>query len=205
MNDTIRMQISAFIDGELPQNESELLLRRLCQDRELRQQAASFIALGRMLRGERSIVGQERLRARVSASLDERPIAEVGDPAVRRHRRYLRPIAGGVIAASVAIAALLGLRQTVSLDDPKDGRAAATVAEAPADMLYTVPSQPDDLLRQYYLYHGLSSSQLGANSINARLVNLQLRQGEIFGSDEATVPDETPSDETNPGAAASRP
>ena len=39
MNDAIKMQISAFVDGELPDNECELLLRRLSHDAELRQQA----------------------------------------------------------------------------------------------------------------------------------------------------------------------
>jgi len=37
MNEAIKMQLSAFVDGELPENESELLLRRLSQDAELRQ------------------------------------------------------------------------------------------------------------------------------------------------------------------------
>ena len=37
MNDGIKMQISAFVDGELPDNEAELLLRRLSQDLDLRQ------------------------------------------------------------------------------------------------------------------------------------------------------------------------
>ena len=32
MNEGIEMQISAFVDGELPENEAELLLRRMSQD-----------------------------------------------------------------------------------------------------------------------------------------------------------------------------
>ena len=51
MNEAIRMQLSAFVDGELPENEAEMLLRRLSQDVELRQQVAEFMAIGRALRG----------------------------------------------------------------------------------------------------------------------------------------------------------
>ncbi len=35
MNEGIEMQISAFVDGELPENEAELLLRRMSEDLEL--------------------------------------------------------------------------------------------------------------------------------------------------------------------------
>ena len=75
MNDAIKMQISAFVDGELPENEAELLLRRLSHDHELRQVAASYLAMGRLLRGEHSLVGMERLRARIAAELEDRPVA----------------------------------------------------------------------------------------------------------------------------------
>ena len=46
MNDALKMQISAFVDGELSDNEAEFLLRRLSQDAAMRQQVASFSKLG---------------------------------------------------------------------------------------------------------------------------------------------------------------
>ena len=55
MNDAIKTQISAFVDGELPDNESEMLLRRLSQDLELRQQAAEYFAIGRAMQGHRAL------------------------------------------------------------------------------------------------------------------------------------------------------
>ena len=111
MNDAIKMQISAFVDGELPQNEAELLLRRLCQDGELRQQAAEYMCVGRIMRGERTIAGMAQLRQRIAAELDDKDFeldapAEVAAPA-----RLVRPVAGFAIAATVAVAALLGLQQ----------------------------------------------------------------------------------------------
>ena len=62
MNDAIKTQISAFVDGELPQNEAELLLRRMSHDKELRQQAAEYLALGRAMRGEKTLAGMATLR-----------------------------------------------------------------------------------------------------------------------------------------------
>ena len=61
MNDAIRMQLSAYVDGELPENEAELLLRRMSQNVELRREVAEFLAIGRMLRGEPGIAGADRL------------------------------------------------------------------------------------------------------------------------------------------------
>lgn len=182
MNDAIRMQISAFVDGELPENEAELLLRRLSQDRELRQVAASYMAIGRLLRGERSLVGMERLRLSIAAELDDQAVSDHLDVAVPANRRFVRPIAGVAIAAGVALAAILGLRQNVGITAFDGTGDAGTVANSPVETTYVVPDQPDDLLLQYYLSHGEASSDYGGNSVTARLVNLQLREGEIAGA-----------------------
>jgi hypothetical protein len=182
MNDAIKMQISAFVDGELPENEAELLLRRLSHDRELRQVAASYLAMGRLLRSEHSLVGMERLRARIAAELEDRPVAAELDISTPANRRFLRPLAGVAIATSVALAAILGLRQTVGIAVFDGAGESGTVADKSVESTYTVPDQPDDLLRQYYLSHGETSSDFGANSVTARLVNLQLREGEIVGA-----------------------
>ena len=66
------MQISAFVDGELPENEAELLLRRLSQDAELRQEVAEFLALGRLIRSEAGLSGADRMHERISAEINER-------------------------------------------------------------------------------------------------------------------------------------
>ena len=55
MNDAIKMQISAFVDGELPENEAQLLLRRMSQDRQLRQQAATYLMIEKGLQGNTGV------------------------------------------------------------------------------------------------------------------------------------------------------
>ena len=71
MNEAIRMQLSAFVDGELPDNEAELLLRRLSQDAELRQHVAEYMAIGRAIRGDTQVAGIDGLRDRIAATIDE--------------------------------------------------------------------------------------------------------------------------------------
>ena len=195
MNDAIKMQISAFVDGELPQNEAELLLRRMCQDRELRQQAAEYLGMGRAIRGERVIAGMEKLRERVSAALDDTVLHEELAVADSTAPRFFRPLAGVAIAATVALAALIGLQQLTAV--PEEDALIDDAAATATNDGYTVPDQDDDLLRDYYLSHGDTSSYFGANSINARLVNLRLREGVIIQVYEPEITVEEEAEETS--------
>jgi len=197
MNDSIKTQISAFIDGELPENEAELLLRRMSQDVELRQQAAEYLAMGRIIRGERSVPGLEGLRQRISDELDDKSVQQEFDATESGGQRYMRPLAGVAIAATVALVAIFGLQQTVGENglNGLPGSDSAAVAELADDGAYTVPDQVNDQLREYYLRHNASSSYFGANSINARLVTLQLRDGVIVENDDEILP-VTEDDET---------
>ena len=194
MNDAIKMQISAFVDGELPQNEAELLLRRLCQDGELRQQAAEYMSVGRIMRGERTIAGMAQLRQRISAELDDKDFdldvpAEAAAPG-----RLVRPITGFAIAATVAVVALLGLQQMSGTPEVSEPVMPA-VAEA-IDTSYTVPQVEEDPLRDYYLRHSASASYLGADSFNARLVDFQVREDLVYTAETAaeTVDDNADGD-----------
>jgi negative regulator of sigma E activity len=179
------MQISAFVDGELPDSEADLLLRRMSQDAELRREAAEYLELGRALRGEASVRGVEKLRERITAALDDKAFEEVMDEPEAPTGRALRPLLGVAVAASVALVALFGLQLTPGVDGT--GAVDANVADVTENPGYTVPRQIDDDLRQYYLSHGASSSELGANGVNARLVTLRL-------SEEALVDEEPEED-----------
>ena len=131
MNDSIKTQVSAYIDGELPANEAELLLRRMSQGHELRQQAAEYLAMGRLIRGERLVPGIENLRQRISDELDDKSAQQDFDVPDSAGPRYVRPLAGFAIAATVALAAIFGLQQTASMTDINmaPGSDSAAVAE----------------------------------------------------------------------------
>ena len=105
MNDAIKAQVSAFVDGELPSSELELLLRRMSQDAELRQLAAEYLAIRRVMRGERQVTGLGDLRNRIAAAIDDQEIEQEIDNSQRRGRAYVKPMAGVAIAATVALAA----------------------------------------------------------------------------------------------------
>jgi len=188
MNEAIRMQLSAFADGELPDNEKELLLRRLSQDPAMRRQVAEYLALGRAIRGEVPVRGIERLRARVAeaiGALDAPPAAASelasGEP-VKKHR-FGRPAAGFGIAAAVALLAIFGLGrfgdETVA---PAGDPALAGGAAFPAQ------PAPDDRLNQYRLLHDAEAAD---SSMRSRFTNFEERQELV----EATSSDATETDE----------
>ena len=196
MNEAIKTQISAYVDGELPHNEAELLLRRMCQDPELRQQAAEYLALGRAMRGERTVPGMDRLRDRISAAVDDKSLLQEELVAVEAQRnRYLRPLTGVAIAATVAVAAIFGLQQMAG-SPGSDSLPATEPVAGVADSAYTVPDQADDQLREYYLRHSASSSEYGANSINTRLVTLQLYEDVTIDGDDEPTGDEAAAGES---------
>ena len=147
MNDALRMQISAFVDGELPENENELLLRRLSQDAALRQQVAQYLAIGRLIRRDHEVPGMSELRDRIAAALGEEPVqhhAETEVPA----SRFTRPAIGAAIAATVAVMAILGIRQIYA---PLENGEIVADEQFPTESIGT-PAD-DELLKQFYLHH----------------------------------------------------
>ena len=155
MNEALKMQISAFVDGELPDNESELLLRRLSQDAAMRQQVAEYLEIGRLLRRDRDVPGADRLRGRIASALgDEFQPVEEGKPAVGSS--LMTPASGIAVAATVAAVALLGLSQltapvdqglqeAVAIDQPP-----AYTEPSAADVIQNVPGARElDLLRRH--------------------------------------------------------
>ena len=186
MNDAIRMQLSAYVDGELPQNEAELLLRRITQDAELREEFAEYLALGRLLRGEPGIAGADRLHERVTAVLDDTPIESAATAITTGPSAAIKPLVGIAVAASVALVAIFILQQ--SSIDPQE--APPVIAEATA-----TPVVPDlDAVAQqraYFLNHAEASSQFGANGITSRLVTLRFSE-EVAAESDADNPEERP-------------
>ena len=72
MSEQIREQVSAFLDGELPSSETELLLKRLTRDPELRQSFGRYALIGEALRGAGSQILTRGFAARVNRSEERR-------------------------------------------------------------------------------------------------------------------------------------
>ena len=179
MNDAIRMQISAFVDGELPDNEADLLLRRMGQDAELRQRVAEYYAIGRVMRDEFSWPGIDRIHERVAAAIDDKPIAPQQEISPEPKHRRIRPLASVAAAAAVAVVAILGLQQMTGVDSTIPAEPTTASLPVAADASYTVPQPINDQLREYYLVHGASASENGASGMLTRFVSLRLSDGEM--------------------------
>jgi len=181
MNEALKMQISAFVDGELPDNESELLLRRLSQDAELRRQVAEYLNIGRLIRQDQEIPGMDQLRGRISAALGEESTEKPAKQSAVGSK-LMTPTIGIAIAASVAAVALVGLSQ---LSGPVDSGLADVVAidlaptytEPPTTQI--VVDQPTERLRDMHRRHGDSSTALGSGDILYRMATFELQQGEL--------------------------
>ena len=179
MNEAIRMQVSAFVDGELPENEADLLVRRLSQDAHLRKQVSEYLAIGRIMRGEYSLQGSDALRERIAAELDAGSLQEPADSVVANQPpRYVRPVAGAAIAATVALVAIFGLGRVADVDTA----APATAVIADEAVSETVPTMSNDELRRLMILHGD-----GSNSFSTRVTSLQMRAEEL--AEEAAVED----------------
>jgi sigma-E factor negative regulatory protein RseA len=111
MSEQIREQVSAFLDGELPNSETELLLKRLTRDPELRESFGRYALIGESLRGGTHARLSQGFPARVNRAIDGEPL--VTDPANVRGRSgvWWRPFAGAAVAAGVAAIAVVALQQ----------------------------------------------------------------------------------------------
>ncbi|MDE1957899.1 MAG: sigma-E factor negative regulatory protein [Xanthomonadaceae bacterium] len=119
---TIREHLSALMDGELSREQAGFLLRRLGHDREAIACWTRLHTARDCLKGAAPRLAGPGFAARVSRAL-------IGG-ALPARGRWLRWSAGGVIAATVAVTALL-MVQPLPRSEP-DMAAAAAPTPAPA-------------------------------------------------------------------------
>lgn len=111
MSKQIDEQISAFMDGELPQPEHANLIHQICHDDELKLRWQSYHLIGDALKNSTSTTyqTQNQFAQSVMAALENEPT--VFAPAALKHKANVRQkIAGVAIAASVAAVAVIGVQ-----------------------------------------------------------------------------------------------
>jgi len=196
MTEQISDQISAFIDDELSDEESAFLLRRFERDADARSRAARYTMIGAALRDELVGPDPQILRRRIAAAMTGTTPAAQQRPAARVQWRYLRPAVGVGIAATVAVAAIVGLRAVnfarvgapggpATASVPLQARAAES---APS---YVVPRETSDApivapavrLTNYVMHHSEYASRLSRTSVHSNVVGA----GELLPPAE-TVP-----------------
>ncbi|MGH8494901.1 MAG: sigma-E factor negative regulatory protein [Gammaproteobacteria bacterium] len=174
MSDKIRDQISAFLDGELPVRECDLLLRRMRRDGELRRTFDRYGLIGDAVRDSIPGVPQGLLRDRVMHVVhDEQPFA-ARSGIWRKWGRVLQPAAGIAVAASVAVVAVLSLRSSDPLPPPP---ASAANSADPAlyvtvpEPTYTAPATvPPTRLTNYLMNHSQYATTFGRKAMQTRIL-----------------------------------
>ncbi len=131
MTDRIKEQLSAFLDGELPDPESALLLKRLERDDDLRGALSRYSLIGAVLRGEGDVPAARQVAARVSAAIAREPF-RTGRFAWLPARVALgHGVAGIAVAAGVAFGAVMLVQQVLTVE-----------AEAPVAVMARAEAPP---------------------------------------------------------------
>ena len=110
MSEQIREQVSAFLDGELPNSETELLLKRLTRDGELRESFGRYALIGEAVRGGTHSLMTKGFAGRVNLAIDGEPIPANGHIPQSRVPRWWRPFATATVAAGVAAVAIVAVQ-----------------------------------------------------------------------------------------------
>jgi negative regulator of sigma E activity len=121
MNEELDSQLSAMFDDELPEDQCQLLARRLSRDEALKARWRRYAVVGAAIRAERQGAGalsvrlETNLAVRVSNAISAEPALAsdgVAHGGVRKvgGMRWWQPVAGGAIAAGVAAMSVLWIR-----------------------------------------------------------------------------------------------
>lgn len=132
MTDTMRETLSALLDSEADELALERLLRRVGDDRELRETWVRYNLARDVAAGHRLSHAGLDVSTRVRDAL--------GSPGQRDgtslRQRLLRPVASLAVAASVAVTVVVGGRQLALLEnDAYSGDSAVAASMSPVGML----------------------------------------------------------------------
>lgn len=197
MSDSVKEQLSAYLDGELSREEVALLAKRVGRDGELGASLGRYALISESLKGDRPVAASAGFAANVMAALDAEP-AIVARPAASASQwgRRLRPVAGMAVAASVAAVAILTVqRPAVGPVVVADNEASPAAIESVADPepSYTVPMStqtsafvPAARLTNYVVAHSEYSSPLGRRTVLSGVLSED--DGAAVDSADETMP-----------------
>ena len=223
MNEELDSQLSAMFDNELPATECELLARRLSRDEELKARWARYAAISATIRAEGGPRLNVELARRVSVAISAEPLTVQGeDPLTLTDTaygataagsgsrplvsRWWAPVGGVAIAASVAAAAILWVRNESPLQGGQEIAQTAYLAMSgspvgqASDVLnspsnsYVVPKVstrrsifPATQLANYVVAHSEFSSPVNRrNLLSALMASEPGTAGSQSGSEEPT-------------------
>lgn len=161
--------LSALLDGETERFETRRMVDALLENAELRGRWARYHLIGETLRQEQPMLADASFSARVMERIQQegmdQPVPE------RQGRRWMRPVLGLAMAASVAGAMVIGLQSMLGPGDvgghglqqsPMEA-SVAPAGQAASDPGYHVPNQLESYMRMnsYLLSHVEQSGAQG--------------------------------------------
>lgn len=207
MNEELDSQLSAMFDDELPEDQCQLLARRLSRDEALKARWRRYAVIGAAVRAERGVRLETNLASRVSSVISSEPAltgesVAGGEKRLVSGMRWWQPVAGGAIAAGVAAMSVLWIRA----NDPVGGEAliaqnagaeSAVIQPEPtsAPSSYVVPASvertpivPTAELANYVVAHSeFSAPVTRRNLLSALIASESGTAGVGDESDDASV------------------
>jgi negative regulator of sigma E activity len=113
----IEEQLSAFLDGELPEAELQMLIRRLGKDENYRATLGRYTLIGSILRDEPAFASVDAIRRGVMSRINSSDLDDVIPAEQATQKQQLsgasgfRRRTGSLLAASVAALAVFGMYQ----------------------------------------------------------------------------------------------
>jgi len=165
--------MSALIDGELPRDQVDLLVRRMARDAELKRAFGNYVLAGEALRAPGSVLASAGFAARVSAAIGDDEVSAVDEGVVqpasgRAAARWRRPMAAAAVAAGAALAAVL-------LVSPDGGQPQQFAERSGAPETLPVVSLPvggssptpgeNQRLAGYMVVHGQYATPIGRRTV----------------------------------------
>ena len=192
MTHRIKEQLSAFLDGELPDQESALLLKRLERDDDLRGALSRYSLIGAVLRSDGDVPAARQVAARVSAAIAKEPLRAAAIARMPGRGALTRSFAGLAVAAGVAFGAVLLVQQLAAQDGCARGGSGAgrtfrrsnpfpattDALDEPAEIYVTPPATevPGGIapaeLANYLVAHYGYASPLVRRSVGAGLISV---------------------------------
>jgi sigma-E factor negative regulatory protein RseA len=219
MNEQLDSQLSAMFDDELPQEECELLARRLSRDEALKARWRRYAVIGAAIRAERGVRLDANLAARVSSAISAEPSLSAEEARSRKVagsslvQRWWQPVAGTAVAAGVAALSVMWLRSQDPLGTetliaqtpaPVDNTQISAQAEIPAVSEQIVSASPESYttpavnprnavpvaeLANYVVAHSEYSSVLSRRNLLSALVASEAGTGAGVDQSEDAVDD----------------
>jgi sigma-E factor negative regulatory protein RseA len=219
MNEQLDSQLSAMFDDELPQEECELLARRLSRDEALKARWRRYAVMGAAIRAERGVRLDANLASRVSSAISAEPSLSAEEARSRKAsgsglvRRWWQPVAGTAVAAGVAALSVMWLRAQAPLGTETLIAQTPAPAEIPAVSEQIVSASPESYttpavnprnavpvaeLANYVVAHSAYSAPLSRRNLLSALVASESGTGSAQDQSDDAADDAEADDEDSP-------